>query len=146
MSSWVIAGERPSRVEPEVAFLVTFFVGVVLFLVGIFPGFVFEMDRRMDASRRCPPIDGSLEPGHDPGCVAAIVARGPLYLGRGPLVASFLLGSIAVVCWTRVSRSRRPRAMTAAIAVLYLLGWRSLLAWNAAEGERLVSDGLDLVT
>jgi hypothetical protein len=143
---WVIVGPKPSRVEPEVAFLASFFVGLIFFVVGLFPAYVFEVDGRMDASERCPPPSASIELSYDPACAAALVARGPLYLGRGALALSFVLGAVAIANWSRVSGFRRPRVISVAVGLVYLAGWAVLLAWNATEGARLAQGDLGSVT
>ena len=68
----------------------------VLFGAGLVPGYLFEMNGGLsNPAERCPEAIPS-EEGYDGRCVDEIVARGPLYLGKELLAASFLAGVSAL--------------------------------------------------
>ena len=114
-------------------------VGAVsLFLVGLWPGYLFELDNRMNAAVYCPTPFGS-EASFDQECAVAIVRRGPLYLGRWALAASFILGAASIVLVWKADRRRLrwPRVTLLLVMGMYGFSWSFLLLWNAAEGARL---------
>lgn len=116
------------------ALLVATGVGsAVLFLVGLLPGYVFELDGYMNATERCP-AEVVSEQSYDAVCARELVARGPLYLGKGYLAASFALGAVAIG-GIHVAR-RRSLIVTAAIPffVLYVLIGGAAVFWSEAPG------------
>ena len=108
------------------------------FLVGLAPGYLFELENRMNADAYCPTPFGS-EASFGEECAVAIVRRGPLYLGRRALAASFVLGvaSIVMVWEADRRRLRWPRLTLLLVIGMYGFCWSLLLLWNAAEGARL---------
>jgi hypothetical protein len=69
---------------------------VLFFVVGLAPGYLFELTDEIDAAERCPE-PAPTEQGWDGECVARIVERGPLYLRGGALAVSFALGFAAIL-------------------------------------------------
>jgi hypothetical protein len=113
------------------------------FLVGLEPGYLFELDNRMNAHVYCPtPFDS--EASFDQECALAIVRRGPLYLGRWALAASFILGVASIVMVWKADRRRLrwPRVTLPLVIGMYGFSWSLLLLWNAAEGARLGHPGV----
>jgi hypothetical protein len=74
------------------------FASVALFGAGLFPAYLLEHDAGLlrDASERCPERIPS-EQGYDVECVKALIARGPIYLGKELVAGSFVLGAAALI-------------------------------------------------
>jgi hypothetical protein len=110
------------------------------FMLGAAPGYSFELDGHIDASRFCPAPPSS-ETSWDHDCAMSIVARGPLYLGKESLTVSFVLGLASIVSLWLADRVRLrwPRLMLSLGSGIYLACWALLLLWNEAEGDRLAS-------
>ena len=134
---------RSSKVVGTFLLIVGTIAFVGSFALGVLPGIHYEQDGYLDASRRCPPV--APEDTFDAECTARLVARGPLYLGREALVASFLCGGLAIFGFWLVLPGGRSKLALTLVVVAYLLTWGLLLAWNAREGERLARDGAQVV-
>lgn len=90
----------PQPARPRRALLAAGILGgvgtAIFFVVGVQPGYLFELDKRMNADAYCPTPLGS-ETSFDQECAEEIVVRGPLYLGRWALAVSFILGFASIV-------------------------------------------------
>jgi hypothetical protein len=97
--AFVFVGKVPrGRVAP-VGFLLLLMglASVGLFGAGLLPAYDLEREGELrDPASRCPELIQS-EGGYDGECVRNLLARGPIYLGKELLAASFLLGAAALV-------------------------------------------------
>jgi hypothetical protein len=110
-------------------------LSIVFFVAGLLPVYDFLMDGYMNAPERCPPSVPN-EQGWDADCVSHIKSRGPLYLGKEWLAASFVsAGMASALAWSS-TRSARSRRALAIIMATYIAAWALLLVWNEAEGDR----------
>jgi hypothetical protein len=101
---------------------------VALFVAGFLPLYGYEHGGYVNAAERCPEKVVS-EQGYDGACVDALLARGPVYLGKEAFAGSFLLGA---ACLGGIYRARRSALVRIAAVSLLLfwfpLGW-ALVFW-----------------
>jgi hypothetical protein len=103
---------------------------VLFFVVGLAPGYLFELTDEIDAAERCPePVP--TEQGWDGECVARIVERGPLYLGGGALAVSFTLGFAAILGIGGAAKGTWIRRASA-VLLLGVLGMSWVLSMSSA--------------
>ena len=77
---------------------------VVLFVAGLFPAYDWEREGEFpDPASRCPESIPS-EQGYDGECVLHLIEHGPIYLGKGLLTVSFVLGAGALFGAFRLDR------------------------------------------
>ena len=108
-----------------------------LFVIGVIPGYMFELELTInDVADRCP-AGGRTEGGFDCDCAERLIHHGPLFLGVHELSASFVLGLGSLVgMWLALGDHRARRTLILMAAVTYLGTWTLLVAWNAQEGAR----------
>ena len=108
-----------------------------MFAAGMWPSFLLEHDGGVlrDAWERCPELVPS-EQGYDGECVRNLIARGPIYLGKEFLAASFLLGAAALAGAFCVDR----RSVTWFAAALFTVPYFVIgapLAFGRRGGESI---------
>jgi hypothetical protein len=113
----VFAGELRDRALVATLLIGMALASVVLFGVGLLPAYDWEKDGQLpDSGARCPERVAT-EQGWDFRCVRELTARGPIYLGKELLAASFVLGAVALVGAFRFDR----HFLTWFAAALFLL-------------------------
>lgn len=121
------------------AFISVGFVATVFFLGGIRPVFMYEQNLTIDYSL-CPPDPGSEAP-FDSECATALLSRGPLALGLPELAWASVLGLLSLAALALVVHRRRARIVVGVLALIYLVAWGELFAWNAREISRHAASG-----
>jgi hypothetical protein len=110
------------------------FLAAAFLVAGLVSGYLFEMDGYVDSMEALCPAPSGSEGAFDERCVTEIISRGPLYLGKGYLAASFLSGGIAIGGVFLVGR----RALTHLVAALFLTVYHpiggALVFWSMAPG------------
>jgi hypothetical protein len=128
------AVEAPPWIARGSSIAVCIAISAILFMWGLAPGYLFELEGQLSApSERCPEVVRTGQ-GYDAECVAELIERGPLYLGKEALVGSFVAG-LAAIAGLSLAADRRwmRRTAIASVVPMFLFGWLAAIAGAGAE-------------